>query len=242
MVAEDLHKLLVEQMRVLLREFPDLELEKSGDGRFVVRGRIAFSVDTDKGTVEDAYEIDIFIPPGYPEGLPVAKEVGGRIPDGWHKHSDDHTLCLGAPLALRMAFAKHHSLLGYVRDELIPYLLSYSYWEQFAIMPHGELSHGGEGILEFYKEKFEEKRPLAVLGLLQILADKSYRGHYACPCDSGNKLRDCHGPMLLQVKNLQRPEEFLAEFTAILVYLNSEGDIRQFANVLPRGIIELLER
>jgi len=238
MSAEELHDLLIKQMRAVHGEYPDLALEKGEGGRFTVVGSLGFCVRRDGKEVQDAYEIAIVIPHDYPLSPPGLKEVGGRIPKSFHRLSDDGTLCLGAPLAVRMAFAKHRSLLCYIQNQVVPLLFSHSYKERFGEMPYGELPHGGEGILQYYKDTFAVDEVLGVLGLLQILADDTYRGHYPCPCSSGRKLRKCHGPTLLAIKEYQGQDDFLMDFVMVLHHVKGDGDIREFYSVLPRRIAE----
>ena len=34
--------------------------------------------------IEDAYAVEIRVPPGFPMGLATARETGGRIPEDFH--------------------------------------------------------------------------------------------------------------------------------------------------------------
>ena len=238
MSPEDLQDTLIKQVREVRSEHPDLMLEKGEGGRFAVVGRLGFCVSRDGKDVEDAYEVEIVIPRDYPLSPPSAKEIGGRIPKSFHRLSDDGTLCLGAPLAVRMVFAGQPNLLSYIQNQVIPLLFSHSYKELYGEMPYGELPHGGEGILEYYREIFAVDEVRGVLGLLQILADDSYRGHYPCPCNSGRNLRKCHGPTLLAIKEYQGQDEFLVDFLIILQHVKGDGDIREFCSVVPRRIVE----
>ena len=235
--------LLIQQMREVHREFPELLLQKAEDGRFFVTGCLAFSVETEKGTIlEDAYQVKISIPPDYPQSVPTVREVGGRIPKEFHRHPHDGTLCLGAPLAVRMAFHKDRSLLGYIRNQVVPYLFAHSYNEEYEEMPYEQLPHGGEGILLYYREVLGVNNILAVLGLLRVLVDDSYRGHYDCPCGSGRNLRKCHGPALLAVKDYQNQDDFLVDFLMILRHVTRTKDIEEFLSVLPLRLTEQLPK
>lgn len=233
MSAEELHDVLARQMRAVYGEFPDLVLQKGERGQFSITGEVSFRVEMDGRQVEDSYQIDVSIPPDYPWSVPAVKEVGGRIPSNFHTYSDSGALCLGAPLAVKIDFAKHRSLLGYIREQLVPYLFSHSFKERYGKMPFGELPHGGEGILQYYKELFGLQNVGAVLGLLGILVDESYRGHHPCPCNSGQKLRRCHGRVLLTIKEHQDQDGFLMDFLRILEHVKGDNDITEFYSVLP---------
>lgn len=93
-------------------------------------------------------------------------------------------------------------------------------------MPFGELSHGGKGISEYYKEFFETDSELVVIELLKIIIEDSYRGHMPCPCASGKRLRNCHGPKIVEIKEQQTREQFFSDFVDCLqIYTNSGKQI-----------------
>jgi len=236
MCTEELYDTLIQQMRAVHRKFPDLILEKDEGGRFTVTGTVGFCVSRDGEQVEDAYQIAIAVPGDYPQSVPNVKEVGGRISKDFH-HYDDDTLCLGAPLEVRMGFAEHRSLLGYIQDQVVPFLYSHSYKERYGEMPYGELAHGDEGILESYEEIFEVDRVSVVLSLLRILAEGSYRGHTPCPCSSGRKLRKCHGPLLLKIGEHQDQDDFRRDFVKVFDHVKRDKDIRELFSVLPKGVV-----
>ena len=87
-------------------------------------------------------------------------------------------------------------------------------------MPFGELSHGVEGILEYYQELFDLSAGEKVVGLLRILTDSDYRGHLPCPCGSNIILRKCHGGILREVSALQSADEFFVDYFHIVKYLH----------------------
>jgi len=49
-----------------------------------------------------------------------------------------------------------------------------------------------EGRLEFYYETLGTRELDVVIKAVQYLARKELKGHWACYCGSGRKLRDCH--------------------------------------------------
>jgi len=213
-----LDDILEEQMEAVRREFSGLHLGTKDDGRPFVSGLLGFRATCEGQTVETEYEIEILIPDGYPTTVPIALETGGKIPADFHK-MDDGSLCLGAPLEVRMTFAKHRSLLGFIKEQVIPYLFSHACWERSGQMPFGDRKHGAAGILDSYKELFDVDEDLAAMGLLRILADDNYRGHTLCPCGSGLKLRHCHGEDLLAIKKHQSTTEFTYDHTVALAHI-----------------------
>lgn len=199
--------LIQEQYEELRARFDRLNLQKCDDGQWHIQGILGFSAEYSGQCIEDEYSIEIMVPDDYPKMLPGTRETANRIPTDFHRNKDE-TLCLGAPLAVRAKFEEEPTLRGYITNCLIPFLYSFSYKCQYGNMPFGELSHGGKGILEYYRELFHLDDDRAILRLIRLLAEDKYRGHLSCPCGSGKRLRSCHGSKLLEIKKLQKPSDF----------------------------------
>jgi len=115
------------------------------------------------------------------------------------------------------------------------------------VMPHGELSHGGKGLMEYYMDLFTVSSESAVLGLLQkILAADDYRGHHDCPCGSGWTVRQCHGAILLTLKKIQDQGRFFYDCLHVLEYMKNDGKdisialtVKRFFALIKKHIKEL---
>jgi hypothetical protein len=195
--------IVVKQFMQVESKFTSLQLSQQEDG-FLIDGMVYFRASYNGlEEIMDGYEISIKITNNYPNELPVTKEIGGRIPKRFHTFQDQ-TLCLGAPLALRLAMATDDHLLGYIEKLIIPFLYSFSYREKFGKLPYGELAHGAKGIMDYYQELFKTSELYMAMGLLQILGSNNYRGHLLCPCRSGLRLRNCHGEHLKYLWQIQQ--------------------------------------
>ncbi len=223
---ENKDKLIMEHFNQLQSVFSDLRLDKNGKGKFIVAGNLSFTCSHDGKTIKDDYDIEMLIPDDYPQRPPTVKETASRIPRDKdnHVYPSDGTLCLGAPLAAKRTFAQERNLLWFAREQVVRFLFSHSYKREYGIMPFGKLTHGPEGIMEYYKELFSVQDDWHVLGLLKILADDNYRGHTLCPCDSGQKLRYCHGDLLREIKEYQKPTDFLTEHLSIFKFLDGKNN------------------
>ena len=219
-----------ERLRLVQAHAEELEQKYSGlilsmpDGslkNIAVQGILRFTATYEevKDKIAGEYQVDIRIPEQYPDKPPVAKEIEGKVEKSFHVNPDG-TLCLGAPLAVRKAFAKCPTLIGFVENCLIPFFFSYEYKKKNGILPYGELSHGADGILEHYQELFDVNDDLAVLGLLRILTDNDYRGHHDCPCGHGTRLRNCHGEQLRKLFQYQNQSEFLNDYAQVMIAIN----------------------
>jgi len=189
--------------------------------QYLISGTLRFSASYNNTRIEDAFNVEVTLPKDYPDSPPSSRELGGRIPKDYHQYIGG-AMCLGAPLDVSMKFAKTPTLVGFVESLLIPYLFSFVQWESRGIMPYGELSHGGLGLYEYYQNLFESSSPIAVLGLLKVLADGDYRGHLPCPCDSKNRLRSCHGPLLRRISRHRSSTGFMNDYGEIWLSLRDE--------------------
>ena len=164
-----------------------------------------------------------------------ALPVCGRIPADFHQYSD-RTLCLGAPVEVWRRFKADPRLVTFVRTLVVEYLYGFAYFEKYGEMPFGELSHGAQGIREYYQDLFKIDNIQTVLALLKVMADGTYRGHQACPCGSGKILRKCHGPFMLNLLKQPPKERFLHDTTNILYSLEKK-DMEHFNwNFLPKAL------
>lgn len=216
MPGENQIDLINQQFQALIKEYPDLNLKWGEGSSAEIFGRISFVAKYFSVTIQDEYQIKFLVSEEFPHIPPEAWETGGKIRKSYHHLFKDGRLCVGVETEVRRLFRKNPTLINYVEKILIPYLFSYSYYEQYRRMPYGDRSHGEAGIVEFYKELFKVGDLLSLLGFLKILAENNYRGHHKCPCCSGHKLRSCHGPLLLEMLKEADAKEYLEDFETVL--------------------------
>lgn len=223
-----MHELAENHLEEIEQNYPSLYLKSCDGGLATYSGVIAFTANyNDCGLIDDEFEVEILFPLTGIDDLPTVKETGGRIPYHPDFHvNDDGTMCLGAPLEIRRKYKQDPSLLAFINLLLIPFLYSFSFKENHGHMPFGELSHGSKGVTEYYKELFGTDSNLKVMELLKIIVEDNYRGHISCPCESGKRLRNCHGPQIREIKEQQSRELFLSDFINCLrVYMDSGKEL-----------------
>ena len=202
----------------LVQKYPTLRLEYRDDKNFVT-GNLIFSANYQYQRIDDDYLIEMVIPSNYPDSLPTVKDKANRISRDFHKQTDG-TLCLGASLALRFNFSKQPSLLGFIEKCVIPYLYAYSYNCKYGSLPYGELAHGWEGILDYYKDLFKIDDSQKILRLVKSLAQNQYMAHSRCPCGSRKKMRDCHGNLIRKLLSLQPKDIYFIDYQGMLIEIN----------------------
>lgn len=196
---------------------------------------LSFSATFQSVTIEDSFSTLIQFPDDYPGSPPAVQEAGGRIPANFHQYSD-RTLCLGVPVEVYRRFKADPRLAVFVETLVVEYLYGYAYSKKYGILPFGELSHGCQGIREYYQDAFNTDDVRIVLALLKVLADGKYRGHHACQCNSGKILRKCHGPVLIDLLKHQPKERFFRDVTNILSSLNNNELERFDWGLLPKQL------
>lgn len=193
--------------RMLRSRYPTLHafIEK---GVCIVRGTYPVM---DSGRLVDRYELEIALRPDYPTSLPLVWETGGRIPREADRHvfPDAGCLCLGVPLALWMQLKGDFSLPTILDIPVRNFLIGNGLVEKGEPWPHGDRSHGVEGILEFYGDLLGTSDSIAIARFLLSLVKEKVRGHWRCPCGSGRIIRNCHREAVESLRNV--PSEIVAQ-------------------------------
>ena len=238
--------------RALASEVAELRQEHQGLTRLretkaacVLSGPLPFEASVDgHETIADIFEIDLIVPRSYPRALPWVLETGGRIRNDYEHVYEGGKLCLAVPIEERLTFERLPSLLGFVNNLLIPYCYGYCYWERHGVHPFGEREHGGAGIARFYIDWLGLPGEVQTLEVALHLVQHGYRGHHDCPCGSGTKLRNCHGPALMQLDRNHTASTALHDFGAILAHCAREakGGGLQIPAELARRIRRYLEK
>lgn len=89
------------------------------------------------------------------------------------------------------SFPEGASILDFIDVPVSNYFLSQSYFEEHGEWPLGELEHGVDGILQYYRELIGTDDNLTAYRFLYILSKQSDKPHYRCPCGSGKKIKGC---------------------------------------------------
>jgi len=225
--------LMIDQVTEAQTEQPDLELVLDSSGRMIVQGTLRFCIEHDGRTFKDAYQVELTIPSDYPDSPPTIRETGSAIPDDFHKFPKTGNLCLGAPVEVRRVFAQGRTLLSFINRLVVPYLFSHSYFRDHGELPHGDLSHGMLGLLEYYKEFFSASA-LTVMKLLKLLADDLAPPLMRCPCGSGKTLQDCHGPKLDELRSHYPANCYAAELREMVTTAAAAGIRLPDRDVMPK--------
>ena len=219
----NINQVIVQDYERLKSCYPGLQLFHQEDGSAILTGWINFTASHNKICIEDKYLIELLIPSNYPLSVPFSKEIGGRIPDDFHKLINNY-LCLGVSLAVNIKFKENPCLIHYLNKLLIPYLYAYSFYEKYGEMPYGEAGHNDDEIFYYYtNELFHGYEDYVIIDFIGILSGRyrrnsnipCTRGHIPCPCGSGLNLRRCHGLFLRDISKKQSQISFLYDYISV---------------------------
>tara|TARA_R110002124_G_scaffold285595_1_gene464348 strand:+ start:1045 stop:1494 length:450 start_codon:yes stop_codon:yes gene_type:complete len=137
----------------------------------------------------------------------VVFETGGRIPKIADRHvfEDDKNCCLGV-WEEWLFKSQDRSASSFIVGPLHDYFLSQCWYEATSEWPFGDRSHGNLGVLEEFCEllSIDVDHGQAV-SHLKLLCRKTIKGHAACPCGSGKRLRSCHSKKLADLSDWTFP-------------------------------------
>jgi hypothetical protein len=155
-----------------------------------------------EGRQLDGYVIEIELGKDHPKSMPIVRETGGRIPRTADRHMSgaDGTACVILPDERWRVWPYGSSLLQFVEGPVRNFFLGQSMVELGDPWPFGQWAHGAEGIRGYYAELLGSDDVDVITGYLDYLSKKKIKGHWACPCRSGKRLRDCHWALVEGLK------------------------------------------
>lgn len=189
---------IADQISAVTERYPSLSVIPDKDG-YLLTGIVTMAKTYNDVPLYDEYHIKIFIPSDFPRHIPSVFDTNNDVPEEFMHFLGDGSFCLGAYCDLRSFLDTHPSIVGFIDEIVMSYLYSVSYFRTYGVLPYGARSHGVQGKIEAYQERYstDNNRVLAYL-LFCLLGEIPYRGHHLCPCGSGKHLRNCHGSQLIR--------------------------------------------
>jgi len=188
--ADRLGELLAEVQAHLAAEQPELTAHVHKD-MVVVEGKLLVGQPS---AWFDVYDVLIAFTVEFPEAEPAVWEVASRIP----RTADRHVFPKGGNCCLGiweewLVEAPAHGVADFMRGPLQSYFEGQTHFEVHGEWPYGERPHGASGVFEAYADVLGlPHEPATIRAHLNALTKRELKGHHACPCGSGRRLRDCH--------------------------------------------------
>ena len=108
--------------------------------------------------------------------------------------------CLFVPEEWLLRPQEEKTLIRYLDGPVRNYFLWQSLFERGESPPWKERSHGIPGLIEAYGDMVGMQGKEAIIGCLIILSKTAFKGHWICPCRSGQKIRYCHSQHLQNLR------------------------------------------
>jgi hypothetical protein len=210
------------QIAEVLKNYRSLEYDSDSNS---FKGKICISVN-------DCYDIVIDLST-YPDSFPVVFEIGERIPPKMdrHKYSDSDACCFSTSAKAQvMLKTKITSLLIFIKEIVVPYFKSNSFYELNGRYANSTYSHGLSGIIEGYKDILCLPESTTELIICTIIHNRlkgvKLEIRDACYCGSGLTLKKCsnghHNTAYRNFRKIDR-EVLMADFYSFYTKWNSRS-------------------
>lgn len=168
----------------------------------VVHGTYSLHVPDTSRHIE--YGIVLVLPGDYPKRPPVMYCNDPKLPIGnidRHIMSDGRA-CLAVHAEIGTRWPPGSTIIDFLDILVAPFLAWQAYHDEYQKPPPwGECSHGAQGIIEYYAELLSRSADSSVVGFMRLLARKNRpKGHEPCPCNSGERLRNCHRDLVYDAR------------------------------------------
>lgn len=203
-----------------IRHYPMFRLKPSLENKIILEGIYENTLFHEQhGEVPISYKLVIHIPEDYPLSLPVVFEPSNRI----EKISDNHvnydgSLCLGAPIRLKMIIKRNVSLAHFFENCVLPYLFAVTLKiNKGSPFIFGELAHGNTGLIEDFKNLFKLSEDKQVYDMLILLSkNKKEANRSICPCGCNKRLSTCqYFKIVQQMRKLFSRSEWEEQYSAV---------------------------
>lgn len=197
-----------QQVEDLLNLQRGLYIKSESEEQIELAGEIFVHCESKGYTLSDSYTVQIVIPLNS-DKLPFVIDEGNRIAEDYPHRYKNGALCLETDTSIRIRFLDSFSLTLWMQEFVEPYYFSYEFYRRYGEFPFGERGHGLQGIVETYQDLFQEQDALKVFELMGSICKHPYRGHSLCPCGSGQRLRACHGKVIMKYYTDNRLKEIV---------------------------------
>lgn len=187
--------MVIKNIEKVLQKYPMFKLTRCKDG-YVFIGQFTLNHVFNDVHMTGEFDLEITVSNRFPTKIPIVRELSGCIGDDYPHRYENGQLCLASDLELKMFFSQEPDICSFIEKYIVPYLYTYRYYEEYDVYPFGERSHGVFGNLEYLKELFGVDEWDVLFDIVSFISQSSYRGHLACPCGSGKRIRNCHGNVM----------------------------------------------
>lgn len=206
-----------EQINDLLKQQTELQVNYK-ESNICIYGKYHYSLKHNDVILDGVKDIKIEIDYEYPISIP--KVYIFNLKEELEHVYKDNSICLATVWEILQYLIDEPSISEFLNRFLDLFIFSADWHLKYGVFPFGERKHGYEGLLSYYTEEWGLTKEQYIKMVFLIYHNK-YKGHLPCFCNSGLKLRNCHGRYILPiVKNQRLRNTFLIESIMIL---NKDG-------------------
>lgn len=207
----------IEEAKQVNKEYKGLNIREI-NGAVVLEGSIHLCEGDE---ILDTYQLQIHASEKYPFSFPFVYETGGKLPINidWHVYEDTGRCCIKIPPEEKLICKGGISLLGFLKNELVPYLFNQTFRRENGYYIN-ERSHGTKGLIEFYGEKLSTRNVSVIIKLLGFIIYNTEPNRVArCFCGKHEKYRKCHREAFRFLSGISK-EELLIHLRSIILFNN----------------------
>lgn len=206
-----------EQINDLLKQQTELQVNYK-ESNICIYGKYHHSLKHNDVILDGVKDIKIEMDYEYPISIPKVYIL--NLKEELEHVYKDNSICLATVGEILQCLIDQPSISEFLNRFLDPFIFSADWHLKYGVFPFGERKHGYEGLLSYYTEEWGLTKEQYIEMVFLIYHNK-YKGHLPCFCNSGFKLRNCHGKYILPiVKNQRLRNTFLIESIMIL---NKDG-------------------
>ena len=209
------------EVEILLEQQP-LLLKSEGDGGLKISGNYKICNRLEDVVFEDYFALEIFIPDDFPDEIPTVITTDSKIKAynyKGHVYSNGQ-FCLEIDTAIAAFLLYNPILLGFLTKYLDTFLCGFLFYQKHKRLPFGEHKHGIGGLLDFYCELFATTDKRTAYSLLACLFKDNLKGHIQCPCQSGNRFRNCHRERISELRASKLYNRYKSDYKTIIADLH----------------------
>lgn len=179
----------------LLFRQPDLEFSET-EQYLRASGPFHIYETVDGSNVLDSFDVVFGFERNFPENEPYVAETGKRLPRDVDRHVYPWGQCCTCVWPQWRGTVDDVTVKAFVNGPVRDFFLSQLYFEQHKSWPFGEWAHGKSGLMQAAKSLLgledQHLSDYQLRAYMSAATAKTVKGHWACPCGSGKRLRDCH--------------------------------------------------
>lgn len=143
-------KLITENSKNFIKDnFPEVSIQET-DIEIIFEGRFIINARKENFEIHEAPLLRIIMNKDYPNILPVCYDLSNKI--NYDHVFQNGSLCVSTLLDLAITLKDSVSIQDYIDKFIIPYFLSYRYWQKTGKDLNGDRTHGAKGIFESLRE------------------------------------------------------------------------------------------